>query len=91
MALDPAIVKKLSEDVPEFNQFRIYLAEQLMKLDSLDALKDVPRGERDVVLEGCIKARVILSEILGGLLDSQVLKSAPMAADYAVDVDIPKP
>lgn len=84
--MKPETVKRLQENVPELKELITFLATELQKLSSIDGLRDIPRPEREIALEGRIWAYDTLTALLLPLIttSSTVMPSNPK--EYAVDV-----
>lgn len=86
MALDPLIVQKLLKDVPEIKKFRIFLAEEALKINTLDGMEHMSSRDREIEVCGRIRAHSVLVSMLGGLLDVPESGGRPDPRDYMVEV-----
>jgi hypothetical protein len=66
--MNPEQIQNLKKS-PDFNAFVALLVAELKKLDSLQNLSAIPRGERDVVMEGRLWASEYLAKLLSPILD----------------------
>lgn len=87
MSLDPLVLKKLLSDHPEFNALRRFMAEEALKLNTLDGLSGLDPQKLSVEVVARERAKDVLTQMLGGLIDPQTMTGGSNPKDYAVDVD----
>lgn len=84
--MNPETIKQLQENHPEFIELRAFLASELRKLHSIEPFKDIPRQEREQVLEGRLWAYDTLSAMLLPLLGTSETHSGIDPKEYTVEV-----
>lgn len=84
MSLDPKIAQILLSEVPEMKAFRVFLAEEANKLNTLTGLDKLDFKERSYEITARLRAFEVLMTILAPLINN--IPTAPQVDgnDYMV-------
>lgn len=87
MSIDPKVLQALLKNIPELETFRVYLAGEAFKLNTLDGLDDVKPADIPLEIMARRRAREIIDNILGLLSTPPQTLGKSDPRDYMVEVD----
>lgn len=83
--LDPKVTQALLANTPELAEFRKFLGEELLLLDSLEGLDKLGKADRELEVAGRLRSMKYLRKIFDALIHTDPLTGSSMASDYAID------